>query len=404
MKANSSVLDRFLRYVVIPTMSDENSQTVPSSPKQWVLAKLLARELEDLGFAVTLADNGYVYGSLAANRSEPRPAIGMIAHMDTSDAVTDENICPSVVAYNGGDIVLNREKNIVMTQKGNPSLKKYVSHHLVVTDGTTILGGDDKAGIAEIMAAAERIVRENLPHGELRIAFTPDEEIGRGADGFDVASFRADYAYTVDGLALGELEYENFNAAAATVTVHGLSVHPGSAKDQMVNAARIACEFQGLLPPDAIPERTEGYEGFIHLTDISGETELATLRYIVRDHDDQAFAQKKELLVNAVAEINRRYGEGTTELALQDSYYNMRSVLENHMEIVERAKAAMERNGITPIVQPIRGGTDGSRLSFMGLPCPNLCTGGENAHSRFEYVSVEAMEKVTDLLVTLWTE
>ena len=394
----------FLNYALIPTMSDEESETIPSTKKQLVLANLLKDQLLELGLADARVDEyGYVYATLPANIDKRVDAIGFIAHMDTSSEASDENIKPQIVEYRGGDILMNAERGIYMRESDYPCLKGYVGQHLIITDGTTLLGADDKAGIAEIMSALKKIIDTGAPHGKICIGFTPDEEIGRGADQFDVKGFGADYAYTVDGGALGELEYENFNAASAKVTVNGVSIHPGSAKDRMKNASLIACEFNSLLPADEIPEMTEGYEGFHHLLSMTGECELAKLNYIIRDHDRAKFEEKKRVFVEAAEIINKKYGEGTLVLNLTDSYYHMKEMIEPCMYVVERAKRAMTDLGVTPEVVPIRGGTDGARLSFMGLPCPNLCTGGENFHSRFEFVSCESMEKISDIIVRIIT-
>lgn len=396
-----SVLDRFLSYVAIPTTADPNSGTHPSSVRQLVLARRLADEMREMGLRVFGPnDEGYVYGWLDATVEGAR-AVGLIAHMDTAPDAPGENIAARVVKYEGGDILLNVDKNIILSPEAYPSLEKYEGKHLVVTDGTTLLGADDKAGVAEIMSALERIVSEGLPHGKICVAFTPDEEIGEGADGFDVALFGADFAYTVDGGTLGEVEYENFNAAAARVKVNGISIHPGSAKNKMKNAARILCEFDSLLPSDEIPERTEGYEGFHHLTHLSGSCEEAHAEYIIRDHSMPLFEKKKEHFKECAELINRKYGEGTLELTLTDSYYNMREIIERDMTVIERALAAMNECGVSPIVNPIRGGTDGARLSFMGLPCPNLSTGAENAHSRFEFAVVEDMETMCEVILNI---
>ncbi len=394
--------ERFLNYVAVPTMSDGASETVPSSSKQLVLAELLKNELLALGLTDASVDGfGYVYATLPANTDKEVNTIGLIAHMDTSGEASDTDIKAKIVEYQGGDLLLNEEKGIYMTLADYPDLAHYIGQHLIVTDGTTLLGADDKAGIAEIMSALEKIIASDIPHGIIRIGFTPDEEIGRGANHFNVEGFAADYAYTVDGGALGELEYENFNAAGAHITVHGRSIHPGSAKDKMKNAASIACEFNAMLPEMEVPEHTEGYEGFHHLSGMTGGTEYAKIDYIIRDHDRAKFEAKKQQFIDITEKLNQKWGEGTVELAMGDSYYNMKEKIEAHMYIVERAKKAMEDTGITPKIVPIRGGTDGARLSFMGLPCPNLCTGGENFHSRFEFVSVEAMEKISDMLVKL---
>lgn len=400
-----SVKERFLRYVMIPTMSDGASKTCPSSEKQWVLAKLLADELKAMGLSdVSISEYGYVSAVLPSNCEKDVNTIGLIAHMDTSDAASDENIKPRCLRYEGGDILLNAEKSIVMKTSDYPYLDSYRGQELIVTDGTTLLGADDKAGVAEIMEALAMLIASGKEHGTVKVCFTPDEEIGRGADRFDVAGFAADYAYTVDGGALGELEYENFNAGGAHVTIHGVSIHPGSAKDKMKNAALIACEFNALLPADQIPAKTEGYEGFFHLSSLRGETELVELSYIIRDHDFAKYEEKKAVMLACGEEINRRYGAGTAEVKLHDSYRNMKEKIEPCFYIVERAKKAMTECGVVPRTVPIRGGTDGARLSYMGLPCPNFCTGGENFHSRFEFVSVEAMEKITEILARLITD
>lgn len=394
--------ERFLKYISYPTMSDAASGTVPSTEKQLRLAQALREELCSMGVRDARVDPyGYVYASIPANTDVPVNAIGLIAHMDTSSEASDTDIKPRIIEYGGGDVILNQEKNIVMRVCDYPYLSNYVGQHLIVSDGTTLIGADDKAGIAEIMTAVSKILASDLPHGKLCIAFTPDEEIGRGADHFDIAGFGADYAYTVDGGALGELEYENFNAAGAHITIHGVSIHPGSAKNKMKNASLIAFEFNSMLPDDEIPSKTEGYEGFYHLASMSGETETAKLYYILRDHDKSKFEEKKRKMVQIAAALNQKYGEGTVELTVSDSYRNMREKIEEHMYIVERAKRAMEQTGVEPKIIPVRGGTDGARLSFMGLPCPNLCTGGENFHSRFEFVSIEAMETISEILVKM---
>lgn len=396
----TSVSERFLRYVTYDTMSDEFSETCPSTAKQTKLGKALVEEMLKMGITdAHMDENGYIYGTVPGDPS--MPMIGLIAHMDTSPSCSGANVQAKIVPYKGGDILLNAEKQIFMKASEFESLQRNVGKHLIVTDGTTLLGADDKAGIAEILTAAEILLNSKQKHATVRIGFTPDEEIGRGADLFDVERFAADYAYTVDGGALGELEYENFNAAAATVIFNGVNIHPGSAKNKMVNSQLVAMEFHGLLPVHQRPESTEGYEGFFHLTDMRGDEEKSTLRYIIRDHDMDKFSQKKQLMEDAAAYLNRKYGENTVVLNLQDSYYNMRERIEPHMYIIDRAKAAMEAVGIVPKIVPVRGGTDGARLSYMGLPCPNLCTGGENFHGRFEYIPVEDMEKVTQLLVQL---
>ncbi len=394
------VIERFLRYVSFDTKSDEDSPSCPSTDKQKILGAALVEEMLALGITdAHMDENGYIYGTVPG---DPRlPTIGLIAHMDTSPDCSGANVNARIVEYTGNDICLNEEKGIFLKQSEYPGLAKHVGKHLIVTDGTTLLGADDKAGVAEIMSCAEFLLKARMSHATLKIGFTPDEEIGRGADRFKVKEFAADYAYTVDGGALGEIEYENFNAAGAVVVFHGVCIHPGSAKNKMVNSQLVAMEFNVLLPADQRPEHTEGYEGFFHLTDMQGNEEATTLRYIIRDHDLQKFMQKKQLMEVAVTFINEKYGAGTAQLEIQDSYFNMREKIEPCMYIVDRAKAAMEAIGIKPITVPIRGGTDGARLSYMGLPCPNLCTGGENFHGRFEYVPVEDMEKVVDLLVEI---
>ena len=399
-KTMETVQERFLRYVGFDTTSDEFSETCPSTSKQRVLGQALAEEMLSMGIAdAHMDENGYVYGTVPGDPN--LPTIGLIAHMDTAPDASGANIQAKVISYEGGDILLNAEKGIFLRESEYESLKRNKGKHLIVTDGTTLLGADDKAGIAEILTAAQTLLTEGGVHATLKIGFTPDEEIGRGADRFDVAHFGADYAYTADGGTIGELEYENFNAASAKVTVHGLNIHPGSAKNKMVNSQYIAMEFQSLLPQAQKPEYTENYEGFIHLTDMKGEVEESVLRYIVRDHDKTLFEEKKQLMTATAEYLNRKYGDGTVELELKDSYYNMREKIEPHMEIVDRAKRAMAAVGMEPKTVPVRGGTDGARLSYEGLLCPNLCTGGENYHGRFEYIPVEDMEKCVAMLVAL---
>ena len=398
-----TVVERFLKLVSFPTTSDEASDTCPSTPGQRTLAEELVRQMRELGLADAHVDaDGYVYGTVPANCAQAVPVMGLIAHMDTSPDACGENIRARITEpYDGGDVVLNEEKQIVLSPKDYPQLKNAVGKRLIVTDGTTLLGADDKAGVAEILSACALLLGSDRPHGTVRVAFTPDEEIGRGADRFDVAGFGADYAYTVDGGALGELEYENFNAASAVVRITGRSIHPGSAKDKMVNASLVAMELNALLPAMDRPEHTEGYEGFFHLTAVRGETEAAELHYIIRDHDRVKFEARKALMQKVCGEIDRRYGAGTAALTLRDSYYNMKEKIEPCMFLIENAKKAMHSLGIEPVVVPIRGGTDGARLSFEGLPCPNLCTGGENFHGRFEYIPAEDMERITQLLAKL---
>lgn len=399
-------IENFLRYVKVDTQSAEESNTTPSTMKQHDLATMLVQELTDMGASEIMYDKAhcYVYATVPATAGyETAPVLGFIAHMDTSPAVTDTGVKPAIVEqYDGQDIVLNQAENIVMRVADFPELLKYKGQDLIVTDGTTLLGADDKAGIAEIMAmAAFFFTHTEVPHGKIRVGFTPDEEIGAGADYFDVELFGADYAYTVDGGTLGELEYENFNAAGAKLHVYGRSVHPGSAKGKMKNAILIAQEFQNLLPVFQNPMYTEGYEGFFHLDSIQGNVEEVVADYIIRDHDKALFEEKKTTFLRAAEFLNTKYGDGTLVVDMSDSYYNMREILEPHMHLVENASRAMQELGIEPKVSPIRGGTDGARLSFMGLPCPNLCTGGENYHSRFEYACVQSMEKTTELLILI---
>ena len=392
-----TVSERFLRYITFDTQSDEFSLTCPSTAGQRAFGAALVAEMQAMGIEdAHMDEDGYIYGTVPG---DPRlPTIGLIAHMDTSPETSGANVQAKVVAYEGGDVLLNAEKGIWLKESDYPSLKNHYGKHLIVTDGTTLLGADDKAGIAEILTAAQHLLRIRSNHATLKIGFTPDEEIGRGADRFDVEKFGADFAYTVDGGALGEIEYENFNAAGATVLFHGVNIHPGSAKDKMVNSQLLAMEFQSLLPVHQRPECTEGYEGFIHLISMEGSVEQSTLRYIIRDHDMEKFQEKKRIVEEAAQFLERKYGAGTVELTIQDSYFNMKEKIQPCMHIVDRAKDAMAAVGIQPVISPIRGGTDGARLSFMGLPCPNLFTGGQNFHGRFEYLPVEDMESCVQVL------
>ena len=397
-----SVVERFLRYVSYETTSDEFSETCPSTPKQRLLGEQLVKEMLEMGIEnARIDENGYVYGSIPGDPA--LPAIGLIAHMDTAPDASGANIKAKIVPFDGSDICLNEEQGIYLRESEYPALALHHGKHLIVTDGTTLLGADDKAGVAEILAAAEYLKTARIKHATLKIAFTPDEEIGRGADRFDIPGFGADYAYTCDGGLIGEMEYETFNAAGATVDFKGLNIHPGSAKGKMVNAQYIAMEFQSLLPAAQKPEYTEGYEGFLHLTDMEGSVEHARLRYIIRDHDMGKFTEKKEIMAAAADFLNRKYGEGTVTLAVKDSYYNMREKIEPCFYIVERAMKAMRAVGMDAKTSPVRGGTDGARLSYEGLPCPNLCTGGDNYHGRFEYIPVEDMEKCVEMLISLLT-
>ena len=402
--------ERLLKYVSYETTSDENSQTCPSSAKELVLADELVEELKAIGVADAHVDkDGYVYGSIPATKgAENEKTIGLIAHMDTAPAMSGADIKPRIINdYDGADIVLNEKLGVVMDTVTFPQLRNYVGQDLIVTDGTTLLGADDKAGIAEIMTAAAQIIEadkacegntdEHIAHGKICIAFTPDEEIGRGADRFNVESFGADYAYTVDGGMLGEIEFENFNAASAKVHIKGENIHPGEAKNKMKNASLLAMEFNSMLPPAEIPAHTEGYEGFFHLCGMSGDEENAYLDYIVRDHNMDKFLERKAMLEHITAYLNTKYGVGTVNLDMKDSYYNMREKLEADMYIVDRAVEAMKENGVEPIIQPIRGGTDGARLSFMGLLCPNLSTGGHNFHGKYEYICIQSMDKMVEI-------
>jgi len=399
----SCVAERFLRYVSFDTQSDEASESCPSTARQKLLGAALVADMKQMGIDDAFMDeNGYVYATVPGDPS--LPTIGLIAHMDTSPDASGANIQARIVEYAGGDVCLNGERGIFLREADYPALKNHRGKHLIVTDGTTLLGADDKAGVAEILAAAACVLARGGKHATLKIGFTPDEEIGRGADRFDVAGFGADYAYTVDGGTLGEIEYENFNGAGAVAVFHGLNIHPGSAKDKMVNSQLIAMEFAGLLPVQQRPEFTQGYEGFFHLTGMEGSVERTELRYIIRDHDLDKFRRKKDVMTAAAAYLNAKYGEGTVELTIRDSYFNMKTCIEPCMYVVERAKKAMAAVGIQPVEVPIRGGTDGARLSYEGLPCPNLCTGGENFHGRFEYIPVEDMELCVQMLVKILTD
>ena len=402
----SDVIERFLRYVQIDTESVPDMEQIPSTEKQKELAALLAEELSGMGAeGAHMDEHGYVYASIPSTmkRRIAVPVLGFIAHMDTSPAVSGKNVKPRIVTgYDGRDIVLNKEWNIVLSPSSFPALKACVGQDLIVTDGTTLLGADDKAGVAEIMSMAKHLLSHpEIEHGTIKIAFTPDEEVGRGADLFDVKGFGADYAYTVDGGAPCELEYETFHAASGRLTIHGTSVHPGSAKGQMVNAILVGMEFQSLLPVFDNPAYTEGYEGFYHLDNISGTVDTAVLDYIIRDHDREKFEEKKAFFRKAADFLNDKYGRGTVDAAVQDSYYNMKEKILPHMHLIENAKAAMKSLGITPVIAPVRGGTDGCRLSYMGLPCPNLGTGGMNCHGRYECASVQGMETMVRLLLEI---
>lgn len=395
--------ERLLDYVVVYTTSDEKSQTVPSAEREFDLAHKLVAEMKEIGIAdAHVDDKCYVYGTLPATQGmEDKPAIGFIAHMDTAPDFCGQGVKPVLHEnYDGGDVVLGKSGRTLFV-KDFPHLKNYVGRTLITTDGTTLLGADDKAGIAEIMTAMECIVADKIPHGKICIGFTPDEEIGEGADAFDVAHFGADYAYTLDGDLEGNIEYENFNASGAKVTVHGNNVHPGSAKDIMVNSQTLAMEFHSMLPKEEVPEKTSGYEGFYHLTDMQGDVEKTELLYIIRDHDLDKFHAKEENMRRIARKLNEKYGQGTVELEIKESYRNMRSQIEGCMEIIDWAKEATRMAGLTPKTVAIRGGTDGARLSFMGLPCPNLGTGGYGFHGPYEHITVEGMDVCTDIVCNI---
>ncbi len=399
---NTSVVDRFIRYARIFTESDPASNTIPSTARQLDLANLLMDELQALGLSdATVDQNGYVMATLPSN-VDGSPTIGFIAHMDTSPDLTGENVNPQIIDYQGGEIILNEEKNIILSPLDFPDLNKYVGQTLITTDGNTLLGADDKAGIAEIMAAVEYLVKHpEIPRAAIRIGFTPDEEIGRGADRFDVKKFNADFAYTMDGGEIGELQYENFNAANAKVTIQGRNVHPGTAKNKMINALQLAVDLQNLLPAHQRPEHTEHYEGFIHLTNIQGTVDSAEMRFIIREHDAHKFNRLKDILKQSVDFLNTRLGSNLIHLDLKDSYLNMKEKIEPVFHIIALAKQAMLEVGVTPIIRPVRGGTDGARLSYMGLPCPNLFNGGHNYHGRFEFIPVASMEKAVQVIVKI---
>lgn len=395
--------DRFLRYVSFDTRSDEDSLTTPSTPGQLHLAEYLAQELADIGMDdVSLDANGYVMATLPATTPrEGIPTVGFIAHMDTSPDMTGKDVKPRIVTYDGGMIVLNEAERIVLSPDTFPELANYVGQELIATDGTTLLGADDKAGIAAIVSAMEYLLAHpEIAHGKVRVGFTPDEEIGRGADLFDVDKFGCDWAYTIDGGEIGELEYENFNAAQAVITIKGRNVHPGYAQNKMINAALLATELSASLPPEQRPEKTSGYEGFFHLTRLEATVEEATLHYIIRDHDRALFEQKKDLLRTLANGMETRY-PGCVTVEVRDQYYNMREIIAPGMEVIEYACEAMRAAGVTPRIRPVRGGTDGARLSFMGLPCPNLFAGGLNFHGRYEYLPVRSLEKSKETIIQL---
>ena len=395
-----SAKSRFLRYVTYYTTSDDFTGISPSTERQKDLGNVLMQELEALHLEdIHMDDCGNVLATLPASEGVDAPVIALIAHMDTAPDASGENVKPRLVRYEGGELKLN--DSVSLTEALCPGLESNVGDELIVTDGTTLLGADDKAGLAEIMAAVETILEKNIKHGEVRIIFTTDEEIGHGTDGLDVQELGCDYGYTVDGGPLGEIEYENFNAAAAVLTVHGVGVHPGSAKNVMVNAATVAMDFHALLPEDEVPEKTEGYEGFFHLTDMEGGMAKATLRYIIRDHDREKFEEKKALFAACAEKINEVYGDGTAEVDITDSYYNMKEKILPHFHLIERAENAFRANVAAPMCVPIRGGTDGANLSWAGLPCPNLSTGGDNYHGVREWIPSASLDIMTNVVVTL---
>lgn len=396
-----TVVERFLKYVSFDTQSDPDSESTPSTPKQKLLGQELVNEMHSMGIEnARMDEHGYVYAHIDAN-TEGIPSLGFIAHMDTSSDASGADIKARIEKnYNGGDIRLN--EHTVLSPVDFPKLLNSIGQDIIVTDGTTLLGADDKAGIAEILTMAEELINNpEIKHGKICIGFTPDEEVGRGANLFDVEGFGAEYAYTVDGGEIGEIEYENFNAASAKVSISGRGIHPGSAKDRMINSIHVAQEFDSMLPQAQRPEYTEGYEGFIHLMHIEGDIENTKLVYIIRDHDMAKFEKKKSLMVKAAELVNLKYGEGTLKLTLNDSYYNMREKIQPHIWLVSNVQEIMRDLGVEPITTPVRGGTDGARLSFMGLPCPNICTGGLNFHGRFEYIPVQSMEKVCSILLEI---
>lgn len=396
------VEERFLEYVKVDTKSDTTTGTTPSTKGQLVLADILAKELKEMGLNdVTISEYGYVYATLEKNCNKNVPTIGFIAHMDTAPDCSGKDVNPQIVKnYDGGDIKLNEDT--VLSPKFSPELKNYIGKTLITTDGTTLLGADDKAGIAEIMTAVEYLINHpEIEHGGIKIGFTPDEEIGEGADHFDVKYFGADFAYTLDGGAIGELEYENFHAAGVKVTIKGVNVHPGYAKNKMVNSITIANEFASMLPADEVPEKTSGYEGFYHLIELNGTVENTSMQYIIRDFFDDTFVKKQEKLKEIEKTLNNKYGEGTVTVDIKEQYRNMKEMVEPVMHIVDNAKKAMEEADVIPEIRPIRGGTDGSRLSYMGLPTPNMFTGGENFHGKYEYIAIESMEKAVQVVVNI---
>lgn len=400
------LIERFIRYACIDTQSDENSSACPSTRGQLELGDLLINELKEIGMSDIERDaNGYIMATLPANTDEKAPVIGFIAHLDTSPDYSGKDVKPQIHEFTGSDIIINEKENIVLSPSQFPVLNEYTGQQIITSDGTTLLGADDKAGVAEIMTAMEHLIKNpGVKHGRIRVAFTPDEELGRGADRFDVAAFGSDFAYTIDGGGIGEIEYENFNAAKAKVTVSGLNVHPGYAKGKMKNAVLMAMELNQMLPSFDVPQNTDNYEGFFHLNEMQGNVSETIMHYIIRDHDPKKFQFKKSLILKTAELLNIKYGEGTVNIDLKDQYFNMREKIEPVYGIIELARKAIEKAGVVPKTIPIRGGTDGSRLSYMGLPCPNLFGGGHNFHSRFEFIPVKSMEKAAAAIVNICSQ
>ncbi|MGL5797432.1 MAG: peptidase T [Cetobacterium sp.] len=400
----SFLIEKFLEYVKIDTTSNSKSKTCPSTEIQFNLAKVIVKDLEDIGLVdISLDENGYIMGTLPSNTEKDIPTIGFVAHMDTAPSFNGTNVKPNILKnYDGNDILLNKDLNVIMSTKDFPELKKYINQDLIVTDGTTLLGADDKAGIVEIMTAL-KYLNENpsIKHGEIKIGITPDEEIGRGANLFDVKKFGAQFAYTVDGGEIGELEFENFNAASANIVIKGRDIHPGASKNKMINSMQLAMELNSLLPSNERPEYTDGYEGFFLLTNFKGTIECTEIDYIIRDHSTEKFLEKKELMIDAIKFLEKKYPDAKLSLNLSDSYYNMREMIEPVYHIVDLAKEAMLEVGVKPIIKPIRGGTDGARLSFKGLPCPNIFTGGHNFHGKFEFIPIQSMEKSVEVILKI---
>lgn len=398
------LVERFLKYVKIDTQSEEDSKTIPSTPTQTEFMHMLAGELKEIGLNdVEVDENSYLMATLPSNTDKAVPAIGFIAHVDTSPDFTGKNVNPIIFEnYFGKNLVLNEKKNIVLSPRDFPALNNYIGQPIITSDGTTLLGADNKAGVAEIVSAMEFLINNpDIKHGKIRVGFTVDEEVGRGADKFDVEKFGAEFAYTIDGGPIGELEYENFNAASAKISIQGLNVHPGTAKNRMKNSMHIALELEGMLPLNEKPEYTENYEGFYHLMEFIGNVDHTKISYIIRDHDKDEFAKKKDLMIKIVDHLNIKYGQGTVKLTMIDQYYNMREKIEPVFHVIDLALKAMNEAGVTPKVKPIRGGTDGARLSYMGLPCPNIFTGGHNFHSRYEFIPIKSMEKAVKVIVKI---